>query len=263
MENDMSKVYLKTYCYAPHEVEFIEANLRECYPYIEKMIVCEFDINHTGVRREHIFRKMKEGIDPKLADKLDYHACSVYDHTVEAYNNEQAIHDINEPVMRSWFTKLYNFDDDDIILSVDADEVIMGDKIPYIIDEVKKYGAVSMKMRQFFYKKTYLWRGKDWLSPTAALYGVINPKYPNNWRDVGKHTEHYVGSHFSWCMTPEEMVHKLHTYSHPVYRFCADLDLLKDAIENKKYPFDPNTDFDIEELSASDERIPMSMRDRG
>tara|TARA_B100000287_G_scaffold309414_1_gene292623 strand:- start:312 stop:1097 length:786 start_codon:yes stop_codon:yes gene_type:complete len=256
----VSKIYLKTYCYAPHEVEFIEANLRECYPYIEKMIVCEFDINHTGMKREFIFQDLKERIDPSLVDKLDYHACSVYDHTVEAYDNEPAIHQVNEPVMRSWFTKLYNFEESDIILSVDADEIIMGDKIPYIIDEVKKRGGVSLKMRQFFYKKTYMWKDKDWLSPMAAFYGLMNPKYPNNWRDIGNSTSEYVGGHFSWCMTAEQMVHKLHTYSHPRYRFCADLELLNDAIENKKYPFDPNTKFDIEELSEDDERIPKSMR---
>ena len=52
----MSKIYLKTYCYAPHEIEFVIANLSECYDHIEKMIVCEFDINHTGVKRDFEFQ---------------------------------------------------------------------------------------------------------------------------------------------------------------------------------------------------------------
>ena len=56
------------------------------------------------------------------------------------------------------------------------------------------------------------------------------------------------------------MMHKLHTYSHPRYRFCANKELLESAIENKKYPFDTNTDFNIQELKEDDPIIPKSMR---
>ena len=118
--------------YAPHELEFIIANLEECYDHIDKMIVCEFNINHTGVKREYEFLDLKDRIPEHLRDKLDYHACDVYDVTVRAYEDEPAIHRVNEPVMRSWFTKLYEFNDNDIIISIDADEIIYGDKIPYI-----------------------------------------------------------------------------------------------------------------------------------
>lgn len=254
-------IYLKTYCYAPHEVELIVANLRECYDHIEKMIVCEFDINHTGMKREFEYQNLKELVPEELRDKLDYHACEVFDITARAYEREDLIHGVNEPVMRSFFTKLYDFKDNDIIISIDADEIIYGDKIKYIRDEVSKHKIVSLRLRQFFYKKNYLWKNKDFTSPIAAEYSWINPKFPNNWRDVGKTTEEYVGCHFSWCMDAEAMVHKLHTYSHPQYRFCANKELLEDAIENKKYPFDENVHFNIEEISMSDEIIPRSMRE--
>ena len=73
----MSRVFLKTYCYAPHEIEFIKANLEECYPHIEKMIVCEFDINHTGMKREFEFKDINSQIPEEHLDKFDYHACVV------------------------------------------------------------------------------------------------------------------------------------------------------------------------------------------
>jgi hypothetical protein len=253
-------IYLKTYCYAPHEVEFIIANLKECYDYIDKMIVCEFDINHTGVKRSFEYSELKSLVPEELSDKLDYHACEVYDITARAYEDEAAIHGVNEPVMRSYFTKLYNFSDNDIIISIDADEILYGEQLPYIIEQVSKQGAVRLKLRQFFYKKTYLWEGRDFVSPIATYYGVMNPKFPNNWRDVGNVTEEYVGCHFSWCMGVEAMVHKLDTYSHPRYRFCADRDLLENSITNKTYPFDDNVSFDIRELPADDSLIPKSMR---
>ena len=260
-EVSVSKIYLKTYCYAPHEIEFIKANLEECYPFIDKMIVCEFDVNHTGMKREFQFLDIKDKIADKYLDKFDYHVCSIVDHTVEAYDNEADIHRVNEPVMRSWFTKLYDFKDEDIIISVDADEMIYGEKIEYIIEQVRKHSVVRLKMRQFFYKKNYLWKNKDFVSPIAARYARISPSYPNNWRDTGTITPEYVGGHFSWCMSASAMVHKLHTYSHPRYRSCANKELLEDAIENKKYPFDKGVNFDIEELRMDDERIPRSMRE--
>lgn len=253
-------IYLKTYCYAPHEVEFIIANLKECYDYIDKMIVCEFDINHTGVKRPFEYSDLKSLVPEELSDKLDYHACEVYDITARAYEDEAAIHGVNEPVMRSYFTKLYNFSDNDIIISIDADEILYGEQLPYIIEQVSKQGAVRLKLRQFFYKKTYLWEGRDFVSPIATYYGVMNPKFPNNWRDVGNVTEEYVGCHFSWCMGIEAMIHKLDTYSHPRYRFCADRDLLENSVANKTYPFDDNVSFDIRELPADDSLIPKSMR---
>jgi len=253
-------IYLKTYCYAPHEIDFIIANLRECYDHIDKMIVCEFDIHHTGVKREFEYRDLKERVPEELRDKLDYHACEVYNITARAYNNEEVIHAVNEPVMRSYFTKLYDFQDDDIIISVDADEILYGDKVEYITSLLPTAGTVSLKMRQFFYKKTYLWKNKIFKSAIATYYKHVNPKFPNNWRDTGNTTGDYVGCHFSWCMDVDAMVNKLHTYSHPRYRFCADKDLLEKAIENKEYPFDRKVKFEIQELKLDDPIIPTSMR---
>ena len=257
----MGRIFLKTYCYTENEIQFIIANLKECYDHIEKMIVCEFDIHHTGVKRNFQHKNLKDLIPVELHDKIDYHACEVFDITARAYEREDLIHGINEPVMRSYFTRLHDFNDDDIIISVDADEIIHGHKVQHIKEQVEQHKVVSLKLRQFFYKKNYLWKNKDFTSPIAAYYGYIQPKFPNNWRDVGRVTDEYVGCHFSWCMNVDEMVHKLDTYSHPRYRFCSNKELLQNAIDNKIYPFDEGVDFDIEELDKDSELIIKSIRE--
>ena len=61
-------------------------------------------------------------------------------------------------------------------------------------------------------------------------------------------------------MDVDAMIHKLDTYSHPQYRFCADKELLQKAIEDKTYPFDTTVTFDILELDAHDNIIPASLR---
>ena len=226
----MSKVYLKTYFYVEHEIKFLIMNLMEAYHHVDHFIICEHNITHTGQPREFIFEEHKHKFPPELMDKVIYLPQDI------------------------------SFDNDDIIISVDADEIIYREAYDYILSEVNEKECVRLNLHQFFYKTNYLWEGKDFTSPIAAKYKVFRHHYPCNWRDVGPVVSKRVGCHFSWCMTPEEMVYKLHTYSHPRYRFCADEKLLKDAIENKKYPFDPSVDFNIRELDMNDEVLPECLR---
>lgn len=255
-------IYLRTYMYVPHEVDLIIANLEECYEYIDKMIICEFDIHNTGEKRDFQFQHLKSMVPAHLRNKIDYHACEVFDLTSRAYDDEKTILKINEPVMRSYFTNLYAFSDDDIIISVDADEILYGETIPYVLDQVESNGTVALKMRQFFWKPTYIWKNKIFRLGIATKYGSIPVKFPSDWRDIGILTDDFVGGHFSWCMDIDAMIHKLHTYGHPRYRFCAEKTLLETAIQNKEYPFDPNVAFDIEELAIDDSRIPKSISRR-
>jgi hypothetical protein len=143
--------------------------------------------------------------------------------------------------MRGFFSRMKSFDDNDIIISIDADEIIYRESYDYIVNEVNLNNVVRLNLYQFFYKTTYLWEGKDFVSPIATKYSVFR-------------------NHFSWCMTPEEMVYKLHTYSHPRYRFCADKEILEKAIEEKEYPFDENVDFSIRELEIDDKVLPECIR---
>jgi hypothetical protein len=256
----MGKVYLKTYFYVEHEIKFLIMNLMEAYNHIDKFIICECNRTHTGQPREFIFEEHRDKFPQELMDKVVYLPCDISEHTVEAYENEDAIHAINEPVMRSFFMNLMNFDDDDIVISIDADEIIYREAYDYILKETKETGLVRLNLHQFFYKTTYLWEGKDFVSPIAAKYKVFRHNYPCNWRDVGPILSKKVGCHFSWCMTPKEMVHKLHTYSHPQYRFCADEELLENAIKNKEYPFNPDEEFNIRELENDSEVLPECLR---
>lgn len=248
--------------YAPHEVGLVVANLEECYDHIDRMIVCEFDIYHTGEKRDFQFQHLTSMVPDHLRDKIDYHACEVFDLTARAYDDEDTIHGTNEPVMRSYFTKLYTFSDDDVIISVDADEILYGEKLPYVLDRVEVDRTVALKMRQFFWSHTYLWKNKIFRSGSATKYGNVPIKFPCNWRDMGVLTDDFVGGHFSWCTDTDAMIHKLHTYGHPRYRFCADKTVLESAIRNREYPFDPSIVFDIEELTIEDSRIPKSIRRR-
>ena len=264
MENGlMGKVYLKTYFYVDHEIKFLVANLLEAYDHIEKFIMCEFNRTHTGRPREMLgWEYLKERLPEDKLDKVLYLPLDISEATAEAYENEDLIHSLNEPVMRSCFMKAVSLDDEDIVVSVDADEIIYNETYPKIIDFVKNKGTCQLNLHQFFYKTTYFWKEKDFIAPTAIKYKNFKNRFPCNLRYEGYLFPEKAGCHFSWCMTPKEMVYKLHTYSHPRYRFLADEEVLKSAINNKEYPFDKSINFEIEEISPDDPRLPKSLKEK-
>jgi hypothetical protein len=254
-------IYLKTYFYVNHEVQFLVANLLEAYDHIDKFIICEFNRTHTGRPCQLMgWDYLKEKFPKDKLDKVMYLPIDSSEMCVEAYNDEDTIHNINEPIMRSAFMKFIELRDEDIIVSVDADEIIYEHIYPRIIDAVETDGVCQLNLHQFFYKKNYLWKGKDFLAPTAIKYKYIKERWPCSIRYEGPVLPEKAGCHFSWCMSPEEMVYKLHTYSHPRYRHLANVNTLKNAIENKEYPFDPSIEFEIVELDPEDPIIPRSMR---
>ena len=86
-------------------------------------------------------------------------------------------------------------------------------------------------------------------------------KVIDNWRDNGVLYKDFAGCHFSWCMPVNSLIQKLKTYAHaPRYRHLAKKEILEDAINNKKYPFDPNRRFDIEVLNYKNKIYTKSMK---
>jgi len=255
-------IYLKTYFYVEHEIQFLIANLKEAYPHIEKFIINEFNRTHTGMPREMIgWDRLKAHIPDSLIDKVLYMPVDISRDVVAAYDDEETIHRVNEPVMRSIFMKNMAFNDSDIIVSIDADEIIYGDTYPKIKEFLERQSCCSLNLHQFFYKKTYLWKNKDFVAPTAAKYSYFKNSYPCNLRYEGQVLPGKSGCHFSWCMTVSEMIYKLHTYSHPQFRFCANEELLTNAINEKIYPFDLTEKFEIEELTDDSYIIPKSIKE--
>lgn len=252
-------IYLKTYFYTEHEVKFLKLNLLEAFDHIDKFIVCEYNRTHTGEERSFIFDNYKHLFTEEELSKIIYLPCDISEETVYAKDDEDTIHRINEPVMRGYFVKQINLNDEDIVISVDADEIIYSHMYPKIVQNVINRGPTLLKLYQFYYKMNYHWVDNEFIAPTAIKYVDFKNRYPCQLRYMGSLLNEYAGCHFSWCMTPSEMVYKLQTYSHPRYRFCADIKLLENAIENKLYPFDSSTKFTINELSFDNQILPKNI----
>jgi len=261
-------IYLKTIFSAPNEIKYLKLNLREASNYIDKMIICEFNRTHTGQPRNLIFKNYLNNFSEQEKSKIIYIGADLSDQTKLAINDSKTAHK-NERLMRGYFVKEVPLQNNDIIFSVDADEIIYKQFYNPIIKALQnakwpwQTKSWLLPLQQFFYKINYLWENLiiDY-GPVACRAEYFLKKYPAQWRGKGKKFKSLVGAHFSWCLTTEEMITKLHSYAHNQdYGHLANKDILEDAIKNKTYPFDPSVNFKIKilDLKIDKKYFPASL----
>ena len=264
---------MKSYCYNIHELPFIISNLDEGYEYLDKLVLYEYNYTHTGIPKNYELENVLHFIPERLREKLIYKKVDLTDYIEYAYENVQGnrkIHYNNEPIQRSWFFNDTEFDlrDDTIIIDNDIDEIIYRDSYPKIIREMlTKNHPLSIRLNQFFFKHTYLWKNLNFKSPSIYTYAMvknisrtIKGLSIKNLRDLPQTTSDVHGCHMSWVMPVSFMITKLHSYSHPEYRKFANEEVLSKAVKEKKYIFDVNRPFEIEELDLNDPRIPKVLQ---
>lgn len=260
--------YLKTIFSTPSEIKYLKLNIQEAFDYIDKMLICEFNYTHTGNERELIFERYYEEFTEKEKSKIIYIGADITDYVQRANNNESIAHQ-NEKLMRGYFVKEIDIKNDDIIFSVDADEVIFSEYYEEIKMKLNnafwpwQHKCYRLPIRQFYYKINYHWTNLKFVSPVACKASYFLKKgFPAQWRDKGKVYDKFVGSHFSWCISIEEMVQKIKNYAHQEqYSHLADIEIMKNAVNNKKYPFDLKRPFDINvlDIKKNKEMFPNSL----
>ena len=267
-------IYLKSYCYSQHELPFVIANLMEGYDFIEKLVLYEYNYTHTGVKKEYEMEKVLHLVPEHLKDKLYYKKVDLTNYVEYAYTNGPLIHNVNEPIQRSWMFNdpFFNLQDEDVIIDHDIDEIIYKSSYPTLLQQLQeKKHPLGVRLHQFFFTHTYLWTDCSFSSPTIYTYGMVKPitkkikgLHIKNLRDLPERykTKNIFGCHMSWIMPVEYMIKKLHSYSHPEYRSFADKERLQQAINDKKYIFDPQRSFTIEELALQDKRIPTYLQQK-
>lgn len=248
------KVYLKTYIYSGHEIKFLKLNFSESFNFIDHFIICEFNRTHLGTNRDFIFPQFLGEFSKEEQNKLIYLPCDLSNQVFLSSDSEQ-VHR-NENLMRGYFTSQIDLNPNDVVISVDADEIIYSRYYESLINKISLFTpALQLKLHQFFYRINYLWTNETFIAPTIARASFYKDRYPGQWRYDGNIYPEIVGGHFSWCLTVDEMLTKLNVYSHHYdYSHLAKREVLEDAIRKKKYPFDPDRNFEIRELDIEKER---------
>lgn len=243
---------LRTIFYAPSEIPFIKMNLWESREYIDLFVICEFNRTHVGTPREFIFDHYRDHIPQELQSKIHYLPADISHGVKLAEEDDGAQMHENETLMRDYFSSLIDLQDEDIIISLDADEVLYRHMYWKIYDMIVSGGAKALllPLHQFIYRMNYLWEDNIFWAPTVCRKSFYNhsPK-PHNWRYDGQRFPFFAGCHFSWQLSIDEMLTKLHSYAHrDKYPHLMNREALLAAVVNKAYPFDPDRPFFVKEL---------------
>lgn len=254
----MAKTILRILVSDPSELNFVIMNCLESRNLVDRVLVIEHDYSHSGKPLRSSFLALESEIQELSSNpSVEVHFLSIEKEVIKDAISSEEMH-FNENLIRKSFLKECNISSEDLIFAVDADEVIYRKfyRLVKLFRIVLSRADVSfsLMMHQFFYKVNYLWTEVKFRSP-VLVSAKLAMKDANLLRDSGSLLPFWVGCHFSWQLTVQQMINKLKNYAHsPEYLHLANEEILKDAIENLKYPFDTERPFTIRILDERSSR---------
>lgn len=253
----MGRLILRILVSDPTEIKFVTMSCMESREIVDHVIIVEHNYTHTGKPKPYYFDKQVEKKLEELSGNKDIQILQVDlgDVIIQNASSKRDVH-LNEHLMRISFLDKFTLNDNDLIISVDADEVIYRKALATfkIIDRIlpSLHLNFALLMHQFFYKPNYHWTNLRFRSSTIVRASILK-KNPKAIRDTKVLMPFWTGCHFSWQLEPAEMVQKLSNYAHsPEYIHLADEELLRKAVSNRTYPFDYGRKFLIDRLTPTE-----------
>ena len=251
-------IILKTMVSHPAEFPWLWMMFEEAYPFVDRILVCEFNVTHSGLPKKLYFQDALTEFRNQFP-KLDY----LVGRDLPLLRRNAlgpADHHWNETLMRSWFSSQIRLRPVDIVVSLDSDEVLYSSTYAWLLENMKPWSrGVRFRLHQFFYRPNFLWTNTEFTSPIARPAWPTVLKNYDNWRDDGRLLQGHWGAHFSWCIPISRMVTKLREYSHASeFSRFANPELLRDSRRNREYPFEKDRAFDLDVIPHDSEILPKS-----
>ena len=232
--------------------------------YVSNFVICEANFNHNGTKRDLKFDIKNFS---KFKEKIIYLPLRQQPKNLRIVENHDDIHlknskILDNAVLRENFQRNYlqsaikNFDNDDLIIISDLDE------IPNLEKFVYKANLTFFEQKMFFYKfnlvqKDFIWYGsrackkKHLLNP-QWLRNIRSKKYPlwklNIYFSKKKYNSvNFIkdgGWHFTNIKKPEEIDYKMKNYLHHLEYEESGLNVenIKKIISEKKVLYDHSVD---------------------
>jgi len=200
------------------EVDLLYLKIKEESPYVDRIIVVESYLTHSGQSKPLNFPLEILDENKKViyiaASKDDFSDCP------DRWDREVRQRDIA--------ARRFYIENDDIIIATDVDEIISGENIPRIVSATRQHGLVRLDMRLFFY---YINVMQPWYicSHPYAVTGRIYSENPSlsylrtgpNRNDGTFHSNAYhlsnCGNHFGWLGGVEKIKEKFNNFCHTEY----------------------------------------------
>ena len=250
-------IILKSQISSLSELPWLYLSAKEASGYVDRFVIVEYGQSHMGENRIRLPEKPIQDLIDEF-DFAEYFFVEKLAGITPAKDLSQA-HE-NETLIRNGFTSIIKVRPWDVIISVDADEVIYRQVFSEIRKKLRfRLFPFRLTLYQTIYSPYIHWTNKDFVAPVIwpGFLKVIGGTF-RNWRYVGFPKKGHSGVHFTWSLTIEEMIAKLSTYSHTLeYGKFASRELLSEAVSIPQYIFEPGVLFEVERLNIDSEILPI------
>lgn len=201
-------------------------------PYVDKFVLTEGDTTFSGLPKESVYLQNKERF-AKWEDKIIHNFIEIPD-LPTTWDRE--IYSRNSPV------SLGVFEDDDLILSSDLDEI----PNPEILEAVDEW--VSDDTHFTFQQKRYVYFINNfetdvWFGTRACTGKYLKNTSIDQIRENTEREEQLTGSiitnggwHFTFCGGEEMIKTKIESFSHTEHNTPKVIESITDRIKNNKDP---------------------------
>lgn len=152
---------------------------------------------------------------------------------------------VNDTIQKNAVLRFFEYEDDDVLICADLDEINNKKDLPKIIDAATKYGFVKLEMFCYYYKInlcrgtkkgwkcSYAITGKEMRKRNENIYGLRGVK-------KGIATIGTDGKHFSYLADPKGIAYKINNAGHPEYMFdkYTNEKGIEERIKKQQDPFD-------------------------
>lgn len=261
--NFMTRIIARTLVSSKQELPFVLMNIEELVSIVDEFYICEADITHTGDLVENSLKEFYEG---HIANNKVHFLRMNLRARRRPWNSDSGNLHYNEQIIRNGFAEIVQLEAFDIVISMDGDEVIFENRAKKIIRRLNRRimprESYVLRLNQIIYRLSYKWVDCDFRGPVIARAKHFLSQDNPQWRYSGFPTLIKSGTHFSWLMTPSEMVTKILKYSHrQENEKYANVSLLEESINERKYIFEENRSFKIViSKTFSSKYYPKSLR---
>jgi beta-1,4-mannosyl-glycoprotein beta-1,4-N-acetylglucosaminyltransferase len=197
------------------ELDLLEMRFSELNDVVDRFVVVEASITHSGVPKDLFFDENKQRFAPWLS-KVSHIIVDDFDHVKDLQGSDKhwAIErHQRDAIMRA----LTECRDDDVILIGDTDEI---PKAEAIKSYQTSQGLCCLEMK-LYYGSMNCEGLEPWRWSRLLPYGILKQITPCGARYVPNYEEHQVikdaGWHFSFMGGPDEWVRKLEATPHQEY----------------------------------------------
>jgi beta-1,4-mannosyl-glycoprotein beta-1,4-N-acetylglucosaminyltransferase len=255
----MSKIY-DSFCFF-NELDILELRLNILNDVVDKFIICESSVTHSGKQKKFYFEENKDRYS-KFLDKIIH--VKVFD-TPASFNYLQKIQNPNED--QKYINEIYDFisktrafdrttqphygrdfyqkecvrrgmsecKDDDIILFSDCDEIPNPEILQYIKHIISNDKFYTLKQNMYYYFLNVL-KENNWGGTRLGTYKYLKNYSYNELRNQKNIELENGGWHFSYMGGVELIKQKIEAYSAQEYNLDVVKNNLQENINNFNDP---------------------------